>query len=55
LATLSDDECATVYITDGERWTARKVLRRMLEHECEQVAQIALLLGKVAGDPLLGG
>jgi predicted RNase H-like HicB family nuclease len=48
LADLSADECASVYVADGERWTARKVLRRMLEHECEQVAQIALLLGRVA-------
>ena len=51
LSGLSADECASVYIADGERWTVRKVLRRMLEHECEQVAQIALLLGRVAPEP----
>jgi predicted RNase H-like HicB family nuclease len=44
LATLSLEECATVYILDNERWSVRKVLRRMLEQEFEQVAQIGLLL-----------
>ena len=44
LAALSPDECATIYVLDGERWTVRKVLRRMLEHECEQVAQLGTLL-----------
>jgi predicted RNase H-like HicB family nuclease len=44
LSTLSLEECATVYIVDTERWTVRKVLRRLLEHEFEQVAQIGLLL-----------
>jgi predicted RNase H-like HicB family nuclease len=55
LAGLTAEECATVYIADGERWTVRKVLRRMLEHECEQVAQIALLLGRVDAEPSVGG
>jgi predicted RNase H-like HicB family nuclease len=55
LSSLSAEECATVYILDGERWTARKVLRRMLEHECEQVAQIALLLDRVGPDLPPGG
>jgi predicted RNase H-like HicB family nuclease len=55
LTSLSEEECATVYIVDGERWTVRKVLRRMLEHECEQVAQIALLLGRVGPDLPPGG
>lgn len=44
LSSLTPDECATVYIVDAERWTVRKVLRRLLEQEFEQVAQIGLLL-----------
>jgi predicted RNase H-like HicB family nuclease len=44
LSTLTAAECATVYIVDNERWTVRKVLRRLLEQEFEQVAQIGLLL-----------
>lgn len=44
LSSLSVAECATVYIVDNERWTVRKVLRRLLEQEFEQVAQIGLLL-----------
>jgi hypothetical protein len=51
LSTLSDEECATVYIVDNERWTVRKVLRRLLEHEFEQVAQIGLLLHAAAASP----
>lgn len=44
LSALDPDECATVYIVDNERWAVRKVLRRLLEQEFEQVAQIGLLL-----------
>ncbi len=44
LSALDPVECATVYIVDNERWAVRKVLRRLLEQEFEQVAQIGLLL-----------
>jgi predicted RNase H-like HicB family nuclease len=44
LSSLTPEECATVYIVDTERWTVRKVLRRLLEQEFEHVAQIGLLL-----------
>jgi predicted RNase H-like HicB family nuclease len=48
LSALDPDECATVYIVDNERWAVRKVLRRLLEQEFEQVAQIGLLLHAAA-------
>ncbi len=48
LSALNPDECATVYIVDNERWAVRKVLRRLLEQEFEQVAQIGLLLHDAA-------
>jgi len=51
LSALTPEECATVYIVDAERWTVRKVLRRLLEQEFEQVAQIGLLLHAEASAP----
>lgn len=44
LRELSEDKRATVTTFDGQEWTPRKVLRRILEHEREQIQQIKELL-----------
>lgn len=38
LRALTEAERATVTVHDGEEWTPRKVIRRMLEHEREHIA-----------------
>jgi len=40
LAALATEHMSRVTTFDGEEWTPRKVLRRMLEHEQEHLAQI---------------
>ena len=40
LRALTEAERASVTIHDGEEWTPRKVIRRMLEHEREYIAQL---------------
>lgn len=44
LRELSEDKRATVTTFDGQEWTPRKVLRRILEHEREHIQQIKELL-----------
>jgi predicted RNase H-like HicB family nuclease/uncharacterized damage-inducible protein DinB len=44
LRALSDAERARVTVHEGEEWTPRKVVRRMLEHEREHIAQLHRLL-----------
>lgn len=43
LRALSDKERARVTLHEGEDWTPRKVVRRMLEHEREHIAQLQKL------------
>lgn len=40
LRALTEAERAAVTVHDGEEWTPRKVIRRMLEHEREHIAQL---------------
>ena len=44
LRALSDEDRARVTIHEGEEWTPRKVVRRMLEHEREHIAQLRQLI-----------
>ena len=44
LRDLSEDKRATVTTFDGQEWTPRKVMRRILEHEREHIHQIKELL-----------
>jgi predicted RNase H-like HicB family nuclease/uncharacterized damage-inducible protein DinB len=44
LRALSDADRARVTVHEGEEWTPRKVVRRMLEHEREHIAQLRQLI-----------
>ena len=44
LRALTDQDRTRVTFHDGEEWTIRKVIRRMLEHEREHVAQLRQLI-----------
>jgi hypothetical protein len=44
LRALSDDERSRVTYHEGDEWTPRKVIRRMLEHEREHIAQLRRLV-----------
>jgi hypothetical protein len=44
LRALSPEDLARVTIHEGEEWTPRKVVRRMLEHEREHIAQLRQLI-----------
>ena len=44
LRALSDKDRARVTVHEGEEWTPRKVVRRMLEHEREHIAQLRQLI-----------
>jgi predicted RNase H-like HicB family nuclease/uncharacterized damage-inducible protein DinB len=44
LRALGEAERARVTLHDGEEWTPRKVMRRMLEHEREHIAQLKQLI-----------
>jgi predicted RNase H-like HicB family nuclease/uncharacterized damage-inducible protein DinB len=44
LRALSDKERGRVTTHEGQEWTPRKVVRRMLEHEREHIAQLRQLL-----------
>ncbi len=44
LRSLNEKDRASVKIHEGEEWTPRKVMRRMLEHEREHIAQLYGLL-----------
>jgi predicted RNase H-like HicB family nuclease/uncharacterized damage-inducible protein DinB len=44
LRALSDEELGRVTIHEGQEWTPRKVVRRMLEHEREHIAQLQQLI-----------
>ena len=44
LRDLTEDQRATVTTYDGQEWTPRKVMRRMLEHEREHIQEIRELL-----------
>lgn len=56
LDAVAPQNMGQVMTFDGEEWTLRKVLRRMLEHEQEHLAQIRELLRKMsASDRSVGG
>ena len=44
LRALDNEHLNNFTIYDGKKWTPRKVIRRMLEHEREQIQQIRALL-----------
>ncbi len=44
LRALGDQERARATVHEGEEWTPRKVIRRMLEHEREHIAQLRQLI-----------
>jgi predicted RNase H-like HicB family nuclease/uncharacterized damage-inducible protein DinB len=44
LRALTEAERASITVYEGEEWTSRKIMRRMLEHEREGVDQIQALL-----------
>jgi predicted RNase H-like HicB family nuclease/uncharacterized damage-inducible protein DinB len=44
LRALSEEDLARVTIHEGDEWTPRKVVRRMLEHEREHIAQLHQLI-----------
>jgi predicted RNase H-like HicB family nuclease/uncharacterized damage-inducible protein DinB len=44
LRALTEEGRARVTIHEGEEWTPRKVMRRMLEHEREHIAQLRELI-----------
>jgi predicted RNase H-like HicB family nuclease/uncharacterized damage-inducible protein DinB len=44
LRALTEAELTNITIYDGKKWTPRKVMRRILEHEREQIHQIRTLL-----------
>ncbi|RME47289.1 MAG: type II toxin-antitoxin system HicB family antitoxin [Caldilineae bacterium] len=46
LRSLSDEERNRVIVFNKSRWTARKVIRRMLEHEREHLTQIRELIAR---------
>ncbi len=43
LRALSDEELGRVTVHEGQEWTPRKAVRRMLEHEREHIAQLRQL------------
>ncbi|MDP2948794.1 MAG: type II toxin-antitoxin system HicB family antitoxin [Chloroflexota bacterium] len=49
LRSLSSEERATVRTPRGEPWSARKVLRRFLEHEHEHLGQLRELVERYRG------
>ena len=44
LRALSEEDRSRVTVHEGEEWTPRKVVRRMLEHEREHITQLRQLL-----------
>jgi uncharacterized damage-inducible protein DinB/predicted RNase H-like HicB family nuclease len=44
LSVLNEEERSQITVHSGERWTARKVLKRFLEHEQEHIHSIDLIL-----------
>jgi len=44
LRALGEEERARVIVHEGQEWTPRKVVRRMLEHEREHIAQLRKLV-----------
>jgi len=50
LGRLSEPELSRVTVHRGEKWSARKVLRRFLEHDREHTAYIRGLLGRYRRD-----
>jgi predicted RNase H-like HicB family nuclease/uncharacterized damage-inducible protein DinB len=44
LRALTEIERASITVYEGEEWTPRKIMRRMLEHEREDIDQIRALL-----------
>jgi uncharacterized damage-inducible protein DinB len=44
LRALGEAELGRVTIHEGDEWTPRKVMRRMLEHEREHIAQLRQLI-----------
>jgi predicted RNase H-like HicB family nuclease len=52
LRALSETQWDSFTIYDGKKWTPHKVIRRMLEHEREQIQQIRELLAAKNRPPL---
>jgi predicted RNase H-like HicB family nuclease/uncharacterized damage-inducible protein DinB len=48
LRALTEEDLNNFTIYDGRKWTPRKVMRRILEHEREQIQQIRTLLAEMA-------
>jgi len=46
LRSLTEEDLNNFTIYDGKKWTPRKVMRRILEHEREQIQQIRTLLAE---------
>jgi uncharacterized damage-inducible protein DinB len=49
LRTLAERDMDRVTVFEGEEWTPRKVMRRMLEHEREHIAQLHGLIEAYRG------
>ena len=47
---LTLEERSRVVVREGERWSARKVFRRYLEHEREHLGHIREVLGRLRGE-----
>jgi hypothetical protein len=50
LRALDEEHLNAFTIFDGKKWTPRKIIRRMLEHEREQIQQIRALLAAKESD-----
>lgn len=50
LRALSETERAGVTLHDGEEWTPRKIMRRILEYEREKIDQIRAMLAAMPAD-----
>lgn len=50
LRALTEKEWAGMTTYDGQKWTPRKIIRRMLEHEREQIERIRALLAASEAD-----
>ncbi|HFB52140.1 MAG TPA: DinB family protein, partial [Anaerolineae bacterium] len=48
LRAASNTDAGIVTTHDGEEWTPRKIVRRMLEHEREHIQQIRAMLAEMA-------
>ena len=49
LRALNESDWSRITLYDGEKWTPRKVIRRMLEYEREHIQQIKAVLAAKEG------